>query len=317
MLIIASVLGFAPPKDAAVPVVTLNNGVMMPVVSAGTWQYDTATAQDSVASALQIGFTHIDTAHDYCADGSTGSCKTGSNQVGIGKALAASSLKRSDYFITTKVPGCGSQGIGFATCAEDSAKAAQTNLDELGLPYVDLLLVHFPPMGGCGAINCAKMREQWKALSAFYAANKTRALGVSNFCVSCLKCLADVSGAVTPAVNQFKYHVGMGADPEGLMSYCKTHGVQPQAYSPLGDNSSELITGPLVSRAGAAHNKSGAQVALRWVWQHGVALSTKADKEEYLREDLDLFDWTLSDAEMAEADGSTTPAGTPSFMCTS
>lgn len=297
--------------------ITLNNGVKMPAVAAGTWEYDTATSTLSVTSALASGFRHIDTAHDYCSDGSTGSCKDGSNQAGIGKALKASGLARSDYFITTKVPGCGLQGISREACAADSTKAAQANLDELGLPFVDLLLVHFPPVGGCGASNCEVIRKQWAALTTFYQANKTRAIGVSNFCPSCLKCLAQDDGAIVPAVNQFKYHIGMGTDPEGLLSYCKAHGIQAQAYSPLGDNSKELISGALVTKVGAAHNKSGAQVALHWIWQHGVAVTTKADKKEYLDQDLDIFGWSMTDAEMAEADGATDPSGTPSFMCSS
>jgi len=307
--------GFSVSGDPT-PTITLNNGVKMPAVAAGTWQYNTSTATSSVTQAIAVGFTHIDTAHDYCSDGSTGSCSGGSNQPGIGKALQAAGLARSDYFITTKVPGCGMQGISKFNCGEDSAKAAQTNLDELGLPYVDLVLIHFPPMGGCGKENCKLIKKQWAALTDFYQANKTRAIGVSNFCPSCLECLAEDASAVVPAVNQFKYHIGMGADPEGLLSYCKQHGIAAQAYSPLGDDSSELITGKFVTAAGKAHGKSGAQVSLRWIYQHGVAVTTKADTKAYLQEDLDLFSWSLTDAEMTEADGLTSPAGTPSFMCT-
>ena len=88
-----------------------------------------------------------------------------------------------------------------------------------------------------------------------------------------------------------------------------------QAYSPLGDNSTELIAGPLVSSIGAAHNKSGAQVALRWIWQNGVAVTTKATKQLYLEEDIDLFDWELTADEMTKTNAATSPAGTPSFMC--
>ena len=307
---------------AATPFVTLNNGVQMPAVAAGTWQYTAATAQTSVTNALKVGFTHIDTAHDYCADGTTGDCTNAgsSNQVGIGKALAG--VDRSKFFLTTKVPGCGLQGISRDNCGADSVAAALKNLDELGLDYVDLLLVHFPPgkalpdPGGCGADNCGVMQEQWHALSGLVAQNKTRALGVSNFCTGCLECLAKTAGAIVPAVNQFKYHIGMGTDPIGLLSYCKANGIAPQAYSPLGDNSTELISGPLVSTIGAAHNKSGAQVALRWIWQNGVAVTTKATKEQYLKEDIDLFGWELTSDEMAKTNAATSPAGTPSFMCT-
>ena len=116
-------------------------------------------------------------------------------------------------------------------------------------------------------------------------------------------------------MNQFKYHIGMGADPEGLVSYCKSKGIVPQAYSPLGDNTTELISGPLVSRLGQAHGKSGVQVALKWIWQNGVAVLTKSGNPAHLKQDLDLFDWSLTSDEMASANAATTPKGAPSFMC--
>lgn len=304
---------------SVVPNIPLNNGVPMPAVAAGTWQYDKDFAQKSVTEAFAAGFTHIDTAHDYCADGSTADCtsKGGSNQVGIAKAIAG--RQRDSMFITTKVPGCGAQGVSRSACGPDSVAAAEKNLQELGVSYVDLLLIHFPPMGGCGLLNCGIIRKQWQALTeAHLATNKTRALGVSNFCISCLKCLAGTPGPtppIVPAVNQFQYHIGMSADPEGLISYCKAKGIVPQAYSPLGDNTTELISGPLVSRIGAAHEKSGVQVALKWIWQNGVAVTTKSGNSEHLREDLDLFDWSLTTQELASANAATNPHGKPSFMC--
>jgi len=306
------------------PTVLLNNGVEMPAVAAGTWQYSSTVAGQSVTAALSVGLTHIDTAHDYCADGSTApalaSCAHhggGSNQQGISTALAATSRPRSSLFITTKVPACGSQGMSRAHCTADTLKAAQQNLDELNVTYVDLLLIHFPPVGGCGALNCGLVREQWRALTQIYKANKTRAVGVSNWCISCFECLAKDADALVPAVNQFQFHIGMGADPGGLISYCKSKGVVPQAYSPLGDNTKELIDGPLVTEIGSSHNKSGVQVALRWIWQHGVAVTTKSSSRAHLADDMALFDWTLTPAEMAKADAATSPKGKPSFMCSS
>ena len=187
--------------------VTLNNGVVMPIVAAGTWQYDTDAAEQSITAALGVGARHIDTAHDYCADGSTSDCSKhgGSNQQGIAKALKSSSVARSDLFITTKVPPCGMQGVSRSKCTDDTVAAAQKNLDELGTSYVDLLLIHFPPVGGCGALNCGVIREQWKALATVLAANQTRTVGVSNFCISCFKCLEKDAGAIVPAVNQVEY----------------------------------------------------------------------------------------------------------------
>ena len=315
-----SISGIVVAVIALNPSIRLNNGVEMPVVAAGTWQYDKDYAQKSVTEAIAAGFTHIDTAHDYCADGTTASfagadctSKGGSNQVGIAPAIKG---RRAALFLTTKVPGCGAQGTSFRNCGADSVAAADKNLAELGVHYVDLLLIHFPPLGGCGARNCHAIQQQWHALTQSHLqTNKTRALGVSNFCISCLKCLAETPGALVPAVNQFQYHVGMGADPGGLVSYCKAQGIVPQAYSPLGDNTTELITGDLVNSIGKVHNKTGVQVALRWIWQHGVAVTTKSGNLEHLKQDLDLFDWQMSDEQLARADAATSPKGKPSFMC--
>ena len=107
----------------------------------------------------------------------------------------------------------------------------------------------------------------------------------------------------------------MGADPEGLISYTSSKGILTQAYSPLGDNTTELITGSLVTSIGKAHAKSGVQVALRWIAQHGVAVTTKSSNPAHIKQDLDLFSWELSADEMSRADAATSPHGSPSFMC--
>ena len=96
---------------------------------------------------------------------------------------------------------------------------------------------------------------------------------------------------------------------------CAARGIVPQAYSPLGDSTPELISGDLVTSIGAAHNKSGVQVALRWIYQHGVAVTTKSTNAAHLAQDLDIFDWKWTDAEQARADAAAKPKGTPSFMC--
>jgi diketogulonate reductase-like aldo/keto reductase len=261
-------------SDKLIPTVTLNNGVEMPAIAAGTWQYNLTQAKAEVADALSIGLTNIDAAHDYCSDGTTGFCPDGSNSVAIGQAIAEASLKRDEFFITTKIPGCGKQGVGNETCAEDSLAAANKNLDELKLDYVDVLLVHFPDISA----NCTNIQNQWAALSDLVKQEKVRALGVSNFCKSSIECL--ISGNATgdvlmPAVNQIQYHVGMGPDPEGIVSYCESKGIQIEAYSPLGDRD-VLIKGELVNQIGAPYNKSGVQVALRWIYQHGAVLTTKS-----------------------------------------
>ena len=161
------------------------------------------------------------------------------------------------------------------------------------------------------------MQEQWRAMEDFYAKGKARAIGVSNYCQSSLECIGKVAN-VTPAVNQVAYHIGMGSDPGGIKSYCKAHGdIVLQAYSPLGDGTSELINGPLVSGIGDAHNKTGAQVSLAWVAKaNGVPLSTKSTKASHLTANLDIFDWDLGPAEKLELDAAKSPKGHYSFKCT-
>merc|ERR1719502_1383292 len=279
----ASVFGSAAAAD--VPSIKLNTGAEMPMISFGTWQYDSATAEAAVKTAIQVGFNHIDTANDY------------GNQDGVGRALMG--LNRSSYFLTTKVPPAS---------YDATKKNLQADLDQLGLEYVDLMLVHYPPMFNL----CSSMQQQWKALEEFYKAGKAKAIGVSNYCISSLKCIAKTM-TVTPAVNQVKFHVGMGTDPTGLKSYADSKGIVTQAYSPLGDGSSELITGPLVTGIGKAHNATGAQISMRWLIESGVPLSTKTTKESHMKDDLGIFALNLEDTEKSQLDHATSPAGTPSF----
>jgi 2,5-diketo-D-gluconate reductase A len=286
--------------------ITLNNGVVMPMEAMGVWQYKPDQAEAAIKLALEVGFTHIDTANDYF------------NEVGVGKALDG--VDRSKIFLTTKVPGCGTAGIGQSgtlSCHkayEGTKKFLNANLELLKQDYVDLVLVHFPPSspGQSAAAKCLYETEQWKAMEEFLAANKTRAIGVSSYCPSDLECLAKNS-TIVPQVNQVLYHVGMGSDPGtiALKKYCETKKIALQAWSPLGDGDSTLITGNLTTSIAKAHGKSsGATVALKWVIQSGVSVVTKSDNKQYLAEDFDLWDWKLTDAEMDTLTTATAPSGT-------
>merc|ERR1712232_167076 len=272
---------------ANIPTHKLNNGVEMPMMSIGTWQYDTSTAEQVVKDALSVGFNHIDTANNY------------RNQKGVGAALQG--VARDSYFLTTKIPE-GSRNQTKAYLEQD--------LEELGLDYVDLMLVHFPPRGN----SCSAMQAQWAAMDEFYNAGKAKAIGVSNYCPSSLECIMQTA-TVTPAVNQVQYHVGMGVDPIGVKSASEKYGIHLQAYSPLGNGKSDLITGDLVTSIGSAHGKTGAQVALRWIQENGVSLTTKTTKTSHMQEDLDVFTFQLSAEDKASLDGATKPSGSPSFMC--
>ena len=282
---------------SAIPNVTLNNGVIMPMISAGTWQYDGPTAEQVVKLALSLGYNHIDAANDY------------NNQVSVGAGLKG--VPRSSYFLTTKIDSQQQS----KTAYDATMKDMELSLTQLDLDYVDLMLIHFPPTGNDQ--YCAAMQEQWRACEDFYKAGKARSIGVSNYCPSSFECILKTAN-ITPAVNQVEIHVGMGPDPGDIISYCKGKGVQVQAYSPLGDGSSELITGDLVTGIGKAYNKTGAQVSLHWVYQHGIPLSTKSTNPQYLTDNQNAVsdDWKFSAQDFATLDAATSPSGHYSFKCT-
>lgn len=182
-----------------------------------------------------------------------------------------SGASRDKLFLTSKVPGCGTIPLkGLPTpskknCGPDTEKIFLGDLDKLGVPFVDLMLLHFPPDSCGGPLHedaCKLMQEQWGAFETLYAQKKARAIGVSNYCQSCFECIFKTS-TVTPAVNQVQYHVGEGDDPQGLKSYCDSKGVVMEAYSAMAQGSKELITGNMTSSIGKVHNKTGAQVALK------------------------------------------------------
>eukprot|EP00035_Acanthoeca_spectabilis_P038973 m.57864 g.57864 ORF g.57864 m.57864 type:complete len:315 (+) comp9379_c1_seq1:2123-3067(+) len=305
-----SILGCAALQTVAsvtVPSQRLNDGTYLPMASLGTGWNNTETEAD-IKLALQAGFRSIDTAWDY------------GDQVGVGKGVQdaiASGMTRDELYVISKVPACLTPDTD-KLCAKQTLNHHATNLKELGLDFVNLLLVHYSPLGGCK--NCDPIKAQWGAMEQLLAENKTRTIGVSNYCKECIECLADAK--VQPAVNQFEYHVGMGPDPEGLVSYCKSKGIVTQAYSPLGPTANHtakdiLIEGNLTTGIGKHYNKSGAQVALRWVAQNEAALITKAAELAYLTEDVSIFDFALDAADVAALNSATEPHAKPCLFCTS
>eukprot|EP01065_Artemidia_motanka_P027001 TRINITY_DN32239_c0_g1_i1.p1 TRINITY_DN32239_c0_g1~~TRINITY_DN32239_c0_g1_i1.p1 ORF type:complete len:331 (+),score=128.71 TRINITY_DN32239_c0_g1_i1:74-994(+) len=282
--------------SAAVPSVPLRNGVEMPLLALGV-RYgaaDNATAQ-AVQLALAAGWNFIDTSHDY------------GNLKGVGAGLAASGKQRSEYFLDTKVPGCGTPTQGLQPpCFNNTLKMYTENLADLRTDHVDLLLIHFPPLLGCGyKPACKHLQEQWAALEELYAQGKAKAIGVSNFCQKCLECLAETQ-KVVPHANQMEYHVGMGSDPAGLHSYCQERGIKIQGYSALGHG--KVLKADTVLSVASQSNHSAAQVALRWMSQQEKGIITFADNPQYLAEDAAIFGFNLTAAEMEELNSEKKPA---------
>jgi len=308
--------------------VTLRNGVKMPMLAAGTWQYNDSMAEETVVAAVHAGFLHIDTAYDY------------SNQVGVGKGIKRSGKARESLFITSKVPGCGIQNTTAKTveqCTSETEDKIGMDLQQLNLSYLDLVLVHFPPCPGddgsadsptkssCYAPqngcthpqSCDMIKAQWSVLTSAYHKKQVRAIGVSNYCRACLECLAGQE--VFPMVNQVMLHVGMGSDPEGFRTFAETHQIKLQAYSPFGSGghgSEEILKGNLTTNIGKTHGKSAAQVALKWIVTHNVSVATKSANPEHLKANMDIFNFKLSQKEMESLDKATFASeDTPSFLC--
>ena len=294
-------------RATAVPNINLNNGVTMPMISAGLWQVGRTETPPMISAATKVGFTHID-----------GSCVGYSNEHELGDTL--SKLDRDSFFLTTKLDPPWQYGWPADTAYKSATAQLEGCLASHQVDYIDLLLYHYPPFGHMDGAKCHSVQETWRAMEALYHKGKVRALGVSNFCPSTFECLLK-NATVKPAINQVLYHVGMGPDPGGIKSYSDKLGVQLQAYSPLGAGTSghprtpELLTGDLVSKLARKYGKTGAQVSLRWVAQHGVAVATESTNPQHLRDDLAIFEFELSNSDMAELDAATAPAGTYSFAC--
>ncbi len=250
--------------------VKLNNGVEMPWLGLGTWQAsEGAEVQDAVRHALELGYRHIDTASIY------------GNERGVGAALRDSGVPRDDVFITTKVWNEDVRG------GHDRVlRAFDASLERLGLETVDLYLVHWPVAD--------RFVEAWRALEKLYADGRVRAIGVSNFLRHHLKALlADCH--VVPAVNQIEHHPRL-QQPD-LLAFCREHGIVVEAWSPI--MKGRVLQVPELREIGERHGKTAAQVTLRWNLQNGVVTIPKSVHRERIAENADLFDFELSDDEMA------------------
>jgi diketogulonate reductase-like aldo/keto reductase len=311
-LALRSVLGSDVPT---VPNVTLNNGVQMPIIALGTAQMDNDTVAAVVEMAIGNGFPMVHSAYDYF------------NLEGVGRGVAAARAKGQSVFVAGMTSPCFHPAAppqrnvsDPAACEALTRRELSEVLSKLNVSSVDLMMLHGPSAAfgteaPCSDFACALNAAQWRAYTELLHRGGARAIGVSNFCESCLRCLP----GLVPAVNQLQQHVGTGADPEGLMSYCASQGVVVQAYSPLA--AGKVPKDPLCAEVAAAYNKTAAQAGLRWVLQQPTAptLVTKADTVQYVAQDLDVLSWRLTVADMARLDAATVPKGQqegrPSWGC--
>lgn len=255
---------------------TLHNGVNMPWFGLGVFKVEEgAELVEAVKSAIKNGYRSIDTAAIY------------GNEAGVGQAireaLAENNLSREDLFVTSKV---WNADLGY----ESTIAAYEASLQKLGLEYLDLYLIHWPVKG--------KYKEAWRALETLYKEGRVKTIGVSNFQVHHLEDVMK-DAEVKPMVNQVEFHPLLSQ--QEVRAFCKEHGIQVEAWSPLMQG--QLLDNPVLQEIGAKYGKSVAQVILRWDLQHGVVTIPKSTKEHRIIENAAVFDFALTQEDMAQIDG--------------
>ena len=248
--------------------VKLNNGVEMPQMGHGVYQVSPAECERCVSDALKVGYRMIDTAQAY------------HNEEGVGNAVRRSGIDRGEIFLVSKV---WISNYGY----EKAKVSIDESLRRLQTDYIDLMLLHQPFCDRYGA---------YRALEDAYKEGKLRAIGVSNFYPDHFIDLAS-NMEIVPAVNQVETHVfNQQREPQRIM---EEFGTRIMSWGPLAEGRNGFFTNPLLAEIGARYGKSVPQVALRWLIQRGVIIIPKSTHIERMRQNIDIFDFTLSDEEMA------------------
>lgn len=252
----------------AVPTVTLNNGVEMPILGFGVFQIpDPEECERSVAEALATGYRLIDTAAAY------------GNEEAVGKAIKASGIPREEIFVTTK--------LWIQDQGEERAKAAfERSLERLGLDYLDLYLIHQP---------FGDVYGSWRAMEALLQEGRTRAIGLSNHQPDRVMDLI-VHNEVVPAVNQIEVHPFQ--QQIEAHAFLQENGIQIQAWAPFAEGRGDMFTNEVLSSIAGKHGKSVAQVILRWLTQRGVAAIPKSVHKARIEENFNVFDFELAPEDM-------------------
>ena len=257
----------------SIPTVTLNNGVLMPILGFGVFQIPADQTQQVVEQALAAGYRHLDTAASY------------GNEEAVGAAIAASGVPREDLFVTTKL------WIQARPGEQPVKEAFATSLRKLGLDYLDLYLIH-QPLGD--------YYSAWRAMEDLNRDGAVKAIGVSNFHGDRLVDLIEHNDVV-PAVNQVETHPfhARFADQD-LM---RERGVQIESWGPFAEGKNDLFTNATLSAIGQVHGKSVGQVVLRWLVQREVVVIPKSVRPERMAENAGIFDFSLTDEQMAQIAG--------------
>ncbi|HRH47187.1 MAG TPA: aldo/keto reductase [Panacibacter sp.] len=252
------------------PIVTLNNGMQMPLLGLGVYDMHAAEAETAIVKALETGYRLIDTATAY------------NNETEVGNAIRASAIPRSEIFVTTKVAN-PSQGYDL------TLKAFDESFKKLNIEYIDLYLVHWPIKG--------KRKDTWRALEQLYLDKKVRAIGVANYLIPFLEELKDYA-SVVPVVNQVEFTAYLFL--KDLMEYCNKQDIQLQAYSPIVRGRKN--TDPKLVALAEKYHKTPVQMLLRWIIEHGVSAIPKSSNPKRIEENFNIFDFEISTEDMVKMD---------------
>ena len=258
---------------AAIPTVTLNDDNTMPVLGLGVGELSDSETEASVLAALEAGYRLIDTAAAY------------GNEAAVGRAIAQSGVPRDELFVTTKL---ATEDQGF----QSSQNALKASLERLGLEYVDLYLIHWP------AIEHGKYVDSWGGLMKAKEVGDTRSIGVCNFNEGHLDDIINLS-FFTPAVNQIELHPLL--NQAELRAINAGYGITTEAYGPLGVGN--LLDNAAVTAVAEAYGKTPAQVLVRWSLQLGNVVIPRSSSPERIRSNLEVFDFELTDDQMATLNG--------------
>ena len=251
--------------------VKLNNGVEMPIFGLGVYQARRGKeTQEAVLSALEAGYRLIDTASMY------------ENEEDVGEALRKSGIPREEVFITTKL---WNSDHGY----DKTLAAFERSRKKLGLSHVDLYLIHWPVEG--------LRNESWKAFETLLKEGKCRAIGVSNYMIWHLEELLNNSSTI-PAGNQVEFSPYLYQ--EDLLEFCRAHGIQLEAYSPL--TKGHKLNDPKLAKIASKYSKSPAQILIRWALQKEVVVIPKSSRKDRILENADVFDFTISPEDMKVLD---------------
>ncbi len=260
-------------QATSVPAVMLHDGVEIPQLGFGVFQVRPEDTQEAVEEALEVGYRHIDTAAAY------------RNERGVGAAIAASGIPRDEIFVTTKLWN-SHQGY------ESTLGAFRKSLDRLGLDHVDLYLIHWPvPTEG-------RALDTWRAFERVHDEGRARTIGVSNFRIEDLEQL-EQQAFIQPTVNQVELHPHF---PQAeLRAWHEEHDIATESWSPLAQGG--LLVNETIAGVAARHDRTPAQVILRWHLQLGNVVIPKSATPARIRENFELFDFQLGQDEMASIEG--------------